>query len=1155
MNPAKAVQKVLLSFSFSALMFLLLLSVGKLTIFAVSNNFNSSINIPSSYVNIGKPGGMVMLPDGNIWYMDILNGRLVKYNPTTNTILRTVGRSGYGEGEFGDGFRSMTRDSDGNLYVISLNSVVMKFDSNGGYIRSWDMTQGNPGETLSWGWAIHYDTHSNAIFIASTYYPDNCKVYKYTTDMQYISSFGTPGTGDGQFSCPSGIGTDAAGNIYVADGSNERVQVFDSSFTFKFKITTWTGGSGGFNAPEGIVVLSDGTIVVASQNSNNVVEFDHNGSYIRTLGGQGTFNGNMQAPEFLVKDSANNIYVSDWSINSITKFSEEGTFLSVLKNASPDECKLYGATSVAYDSSGNMYVMDVDANVAARVQKWNADGSCAGEVIPKSALSGSSYFVYIDPSNRMFISGDSNVRVFEYNSETEDWEQTAIFGSGGSGDGQFNQARGIGVNTTTGHIYVADLGNHRVEEFDSDFVFVRAFAAGWEEGDGYVAGEVIYPNGLVVTSDGYVIVVDRISVQKFTSTGGYTGVIGIIGTEGGADETHNLPGSYWTPVQISIDSADNIYVSDTQWQRVTEYDSSGDQVARFGTYGSGQGQYNEPGGVGIDPVTGNVTVADGGNSRVESYTTGKVRIYNLIPSANVVIRTHEGGESDALDAYAGQSLSEQVWDPVALDLTAIPARMYFGEYVVADFTVDLSVDRNWSAVNVLTLPHDSKALVVDLSDGETPSAPGISATHSLYLYRYVNQTTATVCPEATTWSGVSADCPNGVTLTGGFDPVSGYTLSQVRIGSTNYWKIDGLTGTGAFSTLFETSFLLQDLMTREQVATTSSHDLTFGTTYGLTHDGDTIVVTFTNDWDLSGLTVGDLSLVNGSTVLALDAAPGTDTWGAVIDNGTHTITFTAPTDGTGYIAASSTVHVLIADSVLANPVDTGTYEIDIRLLSDDGEGGQNAEVGSVNVPIVDSDQVDVTGYVNNYLAFDIDTGTVSNVECSYTDCQLYNGAIASATNYTVDLGELSSLYVNKSQDAPVSHSDGGSGLINSIYLDLTSNALNGTMVNVTSANGGLQGPNSLIASVVAGQNITANSGKYGFDLPESSSTHGTVYTSDGCTDPDMYCALVAEPTWVFNVNGPVDGARVRMDIAAAAAYTDSPGSYTDTLTFVATGTF
>jgi hypothetical protein len=111
------------------------------------------------------------------------------------------------------------------------------------------------------------------------------------------------------------------------------------------------------------------------------------------------------------------------------------------------------------------------------------------------------------------------------------------------------------------------------------------------------------------------------------------------------------------------------------------------------------------------------------------------------------------------------------------------------------------------------------------------------------------------------------------------------------------------------------------------------------------------------------------------------------------------------------------------------------------------------------------------------------------------------------------------------------------------------------MVNVTSANGGLQGPNSLIASVVAGQNITANSGKYGFDLPESSSTHGTVYTSDGCTDPDMYCALVAEPTWVFNVNGPVDGARVRMDIAAAAAYTDSPGSYTDTLTFVATGTF
>ena len=141
-------------------MFLTFFLFERVNIFAV-NNFNSSVNLPSSYVNIGKPGGIVMLPDGKIWYMDTLNGRLVKFDPSTNTILRTVGRPGYGVGEFGDGFEAMTRDGEGNLYVVSGNSVVMKFDSNGGFIESWNMSVGEGGY-LSWAHGITYDAHSNA---------------------------------------------------------------------------------------------------------------------------------------------------------------------------------------------------------------------------------------------------------------------------------------------------------------------------------------------------------------------------------------------------------------------------------------------------------------------------------------------------------------------------------------------------------------------------------------------------------------------------------------------------------------------------------------------------------------------------------------------------------------------------------------------------------------------------------------------------------------------------------------------------------------------------------------------------------------------------------------------------------------------------------
>ena len=47
--------------------------------------------------------------------------------------------------------------------------------------------------------------------------------------------FGTLGAGDGQFAAPRGIGVDALGNIYVADGILKRIQKFDSSGVYQLQ--------------------------------------------------------------------------------------------------------------------------------------------------------------------------------------------------------------------------------------------------------------------------------------------------------------------------------------------------------------------------------------------------------------------------------------------------------------------------------------------------------------------------------------------------------------------------------------------------------------------------------------------------------------------------------------------------------------------------------------------------------------------------------------------------------------------------------------------------------------------------------------------------------------------------------------------------------
>ena len=69
----------------------------------------------------------------------------------------------------------------------------------------------------------------------NTYISDgyiNSRVAKIDKDGNWIKSWGEPGTGPGQFSTPHSIATDDAGNVYVADRGNGRIQVFDGDGKF-----------------------------------------------------------------------------------------------------------------------------------------------------------------------------------------------------------------------------------------------------------------------------------------------------------------------------------------------------------------------------------------------------------------------------------------------------------------------------------------------------------------------------------------------------------------------------------------------------------------------------------------------------------------------------------------------------------------------------------------------------------------------------------------------------------------------------------------------------------------------------------------------------------------------------------------------------------
>src|SRR4029079_12301900 len=103
-------------------------------------------------------------------------------------------------------------DGSGNVYVASdANNRVDKFTSSGAFPRAWgkDVTPiGSPDNT-----GTNFE-------ICSPADGDACQA-------------GTYGGGlGGEISTPRGIGTDPAGNVYVADSDNNRIQKFASDVTF-----------------------------------------------------------------------------------------------------------------------------------------------------------------------------------------------------------------------------------------------------------------------------------------------------------------------------------------------------------------------------------------------------------------------------------------------------------------------------------------------------------------------------------------------------------------------------------------------------------------------------------------------------------------------------------------------------------------------------------------------------------------------------------------------------------------------------------------------------------------------------------------------------------------------------------------------------------
>ena len=277
----------------------------------------------------------------------------------------------------------------------------------------------------------------------------------------FAATFGTPGTGTGQFDQPIGLARDVAGSLYVTDALNHRVQKFTAGGAFITAWGTYGIGDGQFNTPIGVAVDAAGFVYVSDTYNNRIEKFDGNGGFVAKWGTAGPGNGEFNHPRGVAVDGSGNVYVTDYNNHRVQKFTGAGAFVTTWGSLGAGDGQFYRPDGIAIDGSGNVYVAD---QFHDRVEKFTASGAFLGK-----------------------------------------------WGSFGGQNGQFNFPAGVAVDTA-GNVYVADSFGDRVEKFDASGAYLTKWG-----GTGAANGQLSRPNGLLTDPQGNVYVADTANyrVQRF----------------------------------------------------------------------------------------------------------------------------------------------------------------------------------------------------------------------------------------------------------------------------------------------------------------------------------------------------------------------------------------------------------------------------------------------------------------------------------------------------------------------------------------------------------------------------------------------------------------------------------------------------------------
>ncbi|HEX7244017.1 MAG TPA: SMP-30/gluconolactonase/LRE family protein [Solirubrobacterales bacterium] len=477
--------------------------------------------------------------------------------------------------------------------VSTLPTFVSSFGSSG---------SGNGQFSHPAGIAV--DSKGNLWVVDEVHY----RVEKFNEAGEYLTKFGSSGTANGKFSRPTDVAIDAKGNLWVTDAANNRIEEFNEAGEYITKVGTAGSGNLQFSGPESIAIDPKGNIWVGDTYNHRVQELNEKGEFIRAFGTYGTGQGQIVESTGIAIGPGGNVWVADWGNNRVEEFSETGEFIRQFGTAGSGSGQFKRPDVIDIDTHGNVWVGDEGNN---RVQEFNQSGEYVTQFGTAGTADGKFSFgwpfgVATDSKGRIWVADSGNDRVQRWQIPNYVPTYSSSFGTAGTGKGQLAHPAGIAADAK-GNVWVADEENHRVQKFNKSGEYVAEFGS---EGEG--DGQFARPTDVAIDPKGNLWVTDARNnrIEEFSEAGKFIRKVGSLGAG---------QGQFQKPESLAIDPQGHIWIGDTYNGRVQELNEKGEFIRTFGTYGSGQGQIAEAAGIAIGPG-GNVWVADWGNNRVEEFS-------------------------------------------------------------------------------------------------------------------------------------------------------------------------------------------------------------------------------------------------------------------------------------------------------------------------------------------------------------------------------------------------------------------------------------------------------------------------------------------------------------------------------------------------------